>query len=221
VNVLHEDPELLAVHKPSGVVVIPARDEDPGASLHHTLQRTRGERLWVVHRIDRETSGVVLFARTASAHQRLNDLFAARAVEKRYVAFAAGEALPDATTVTLALHAARKGKMRPAHEGEADAVDAVTGVQTVARWEIGGVCVSRVLASPRTGRQHQIRVHLRALGAPIVGDALYGKGIDAQVPRCARLALHAWEVVFPWRGGTVTVRAELPDDLADYARALG
>jgi 23S rRNA-/tRNA-specific pseudouridylate synthase len=64
-------------------------------------------------------------------------------------------------------------------------------------------------------------VHLRALGAPIVGDALYGKGIDAQVPRCARLALHAWEVVFPWRGGTVTVRAELPDDLADYARALG
>jgi 23S rRNA-/tRNA-specific pseudouridylate synthase len=128
VNVLHEDPELLAVHKPSGVVVIPARDEDPGASLHHTLQRTRGERLWVVHRIDRETSGVVLFARTASAHQRLNDLFATRAVEKRYVAFAAGEALPDATTVTLALHAARKGKMRPAHEGEGDAVDAVTGI---------------------------------------------------------------------------------------------
>jgi RluA family pseudouridine synthase len=221
VNVLLEDPELLAVHKPSGVVVIPARDEDPAASLHHTLQRARGERLWVVHRIDRETSGVVLFARTASAHQRLNDLFATRAVEKRYVAFTAGAALPDDTTVTLALHAARKGKMRPAREGEADAVDAVTGVQTVSRWKLGGVCVSRVLASPRTGRQHQIRVHLRALGAPIVGDALYGKGIDAQVPRCARLALHAWEVMFPWRGGTVTVRAELPDDLADYARALG
>jgi len=153
--------------------------------------------------------------------QRLNDLFATRAVEKRYVAFAAGAALPDATTVTLALHAARKGKMRPAHEGEADAVDAVTGIETVARWHIGGACVSRVLASPRTGRQHQIRVHLRALGAPIVGDALYGKGIDAMVPRCARLALHAWEVVFPWRGETVTVRAEVSDDLADYERALG
>ncbi|MFO0627158.1 MAG: pseudouridine synthase [Polyangiales bacterium] len=90
------------------------------------MQRARGERLWVVHRIDRDTSGVVLFARTAAAHQALNDLFATRAVEKRYVAFAAGEALPCVTTVTLALHAARARRMRPAREEQADAVDAVT-----------------------------------------------------------------------------------------------
>lgn len=220
-DLLHEDRELLAVNKPSGVVVIPARGEPPEASLHHRLQALRGERLWVVHRIDRETSGVVLFARSAGAHRQLNELFTTRAVEKSYLAFAAGAALPDAQTVTIPLHTARKGKMRPAREGEPEALAAVTELRVRARWRVGGVCVSAVVASPRTGRQHQIRVHLRALDAPLVMDPLYAKPLPAPLPPLARMALHAASLRLSWQGAPLCVSAPPPEDLSRFEAALG
>lgn len=221
VVILYEDSELLAVNKPPGVVVIPARDEDPERSLRRELERARGEGLWVVHRIDRETSGVVLFARSAAAHRALNELFSTRAVEKSYVAFTAGARLDDALSVELPLHTARKGKMRPAVTGEAGSLDARTELRVLARWARGSVCVSKVSARPHTGRQHQIRVHLRAQGAPIVGDPLYGRGAGEGLPPLARMALHAASLTLPWRGAALNVRAELPTDLAEFERALG
>jgi len=86
---LHEDAELIAVAKPAGIPVIPARGEPPEACLQHVVAAARGERLWVVHRIDRDTSGVVVFARTAEAHRMLNLAFEQREVEKRYRAYLA------------------------------------------------------------------------------------------------------------------------------------
>src|SRR6187401_2766300 len=97
-DVLHEDEALVAVDKPAGLAVIPERDGDPAASLRRMLEASRGEPLWVVHRIDKDTSGVVVFARSAAAHRWLNDAFASRRVHKRYLAFAAGD-LPGARTV--------------------------------------------------------------------------------------------------------------------------
>lgn len=216
---LYEDRELLAVNKAPGVVVIPARGEDPAMSLRQRLERARGEPLWVVHRIDRETSGVVLFARTAAAHRTLNALFSGRGVEKSYVAFAVGARLDDEALIELPLHTARKGKMRPARPGEEGAQEAQTALRVLARWTRGAREVSKVLARPRTGRQHQIRVHLRALEAPIARDPLYGRG-DEGLPPLARMALHAAELTLPWGGRALTVRAELPEDLAEFERAL-
>ena len=232
VTVLYEDAALLAVQKPAGVVVIPSRAGDADdACLRGRLERQRGERLWVVHRLDRDTSGVLLFARSADAHRIVNGLFEGRSVRKRYLAWTRGP-LPDlALRCDGALHPARKGRMRPAVAGEAGALAAATVLREDMRWEglaIG--TVARVEASPETGRQHQIRVHLRSLGVPLVVDAIYGRcaeltlrdlGLDEDGPALGRLALHAASITLrsPDRG-EVTVEAPLPDDLVAWERAL-
>jgi RluA family pseudouridine synthase len=192
-EIVHRDDDVVAVNKPPGLPVIPARGEGEDACLWRRLEAALGERLWVIHRIDRDTSGLVVFARNAEAHRALSMAFERREVRKRYLAFAAG-ALPASGRIDVALHAARKGKARPALPGEAEAKPAVTEYRVVRSWRCGGQTVSLVEARPLTGRHHQIRVHLRSLEAPIVGDPLYGKrtrtGALAGAP-CARLALHA------------------------------
>ena len=218
-RVLYEDDGLLAVDKPAGVVVIPERDEDPSLALRQRLESSRGERLWVVHRIDRDTSGVVLFARGPDAHRALNALFETRAVEKVYTALTAGAPSPPEGTVSVALHTARKGKMRPALPGEADALDARTAYRVTGVWETSAATVARVEVSPHTGRQHQIRVHMRYLGTPLLVDPLYGRSVAVPgIP--ARLTLHAASVTLPWRGGSLRIEAPLAEDLAAFVSAL-
>jgi len=214
--VLYEDDELLAVTKPAGIAVIPERDQPPGACLRHQLEAARSEPLWVVHRIDKDTSGLLLFARTAAAHRWLNDAFAARRVTKRYLAFAAGDLA--AQTVDLPLCPARRGKARPAAPGEPGAKPATTHLHPLARWRRAADVVTLCAARPVTGRHHQIRVHLRSLEAPICFDPLYGKRTlrgSLEGAPCARLALHAesLELVRP-DGRALAVRAPWPTDLA-------
>ncbi len=213
---LFEDAEVVAVDKPAGLAVIPERTGDPAVSVRHMLEAARGEPLWVVHRIDKDTSGVVVLARSASAHRWLNDAFAARRVHKRYIALAAGD-LPGERVVDVALVEARRGKSRPAGVGE-PGKPSVTGFREIQRWHRGaGETVTLLEARPETGRHHQIRVHLRSLEAPILFDPLYGKrtlrGMLDGAP-CARLALHAarLEVERP-DGRTLVVEAPLAADL--------
>jgi tRNA pseudouridine32 synthase / 23S rRNA pseudouridine746 synthase len=215
-QILYEDAELVAVDKPAGLAVIPERDGEPSASLRHRLEASRGEPLWVVHRIDKDTSGVVVLARSAAAHRWLNDAFAERRVDKRYLAFAAGD-LPGSRTVDLALVEARRGKARPANPDERGK-PSVTELVALARWSRGTDIVTLVEARPKTGRHHQIRVHLRSLEAPILGDPLYGKrtlrGMLDGSP-CSRLALHAaaLSVTRP-DGRNVSIESPLAPDLA-------
>lgn len=215
----------LAVDKPSGIAAIPAREEDPALSLRHRLQAQLGETLWVVHRIDRETSGVMLFARDAEAHRALNLAFQRQQVAKTYLAWTAGVPDPASGEVALALHAARKGKMRPAQAGEAGAQAARTDYALEARWALGEARIARIRCHPRSGRQHQIRVHLRAIGCPILHDSLYGLATfkppyDA-LP-LARLALHAAAIEVPrvLDQPPQQVQAPLPADLVALEAAL-
>ena len=206
-TILLETPDLLVVNKPAGLTVIPARDSEPGETcLQEQLEKARGERLWIVHRIDRDTSGALVFARNAEAHRELNLAFEGRAVEKRYVAWVLGA--PIAGMIDVPLHEARKGKMRPALPDEAGAKPAVTEILVEQQW----ARAARIEARPKTGRQHQIRVHLRARETPILFDPLYGKRTFeafAASP-CQRLALHARRLIVP---GRLDVEAPLPDDL--------
>lgn len=215
-QILFEDDDLVAVDKPSGIAVIPERDGVAQAALRHQLEATRGEPLWVVHRIDKDTSGVVVLARSAAAHRWLNDAFAERRVHKRYLAFAAGD-LPGTRTVDVALVEARRGKARPAAPGERGK-PSVTDLTSVARWSRGADAVTLVEARPRTGRHHQIRVHLRSLEAPILGDPLYGKrtlrGMLDGAP-CVRLALHAAGLALDRPDGrALALEAPLPADMS-------
>lgn len=229
-TVLYEDPELLVVDKPAGMVVIPAREAEEAPPLRAWLEQHRGETLWVVHRIDRDTSGVVLFARTADAHRRLSVAFEQRRVQKTYLALTRGVIAPAEGRIDYALHPARKGKMRPAMAHEKESLDARTAYRVRSTWSTKLGPVALVEVSPLTGRQHQIRVHLRAKETPLLVDPLYGRcervtgaelGCDPAVT-VARLTLHASALTVPMADGAKrTFEAPLAPDLAALVTALG
>lgn len=224
VTVLYESGDWLAVDKPAGIVVIPARGQPADASLWRALERARGERLWVVHRIDRETSGVVLFARHADAHRAGSLAFEHRDVRKRYRAWTWGTPGATIRTITTPLRPARRGKMQPAAAGDPGGRDAETRVTIERAWRRDhDVLAARLLVEPRTGRQHQIRVHLRSIGTPVIGDRLYGaraaEGPELEWP--ARLALHACALELPATAGGLRVESPLPEELRALEAALG
>ncbi len=215
--VLLEDEALLVVDKPAGRLVIPGRTAaEP--SLRQELSARHGP-LWVVHRLDRGTSGVLVFARTAAAHRALNLQFERGEPRKTYVALVAG--LPPADLVVeLAIAPGRKGRMRPAWPGEAGGKPASTAFRLVEAFPARGgrPAMSLLEARPATGRTHQIRVHLLAAGHPLAIDPDYGEeaplrdGAGAVV--LARTPLHAarLELRHPG-GGDLVVEAPAPPDL--------
>ncbi len=180
-----------------------------------------GTRAWVVHRLDRDTSGIVVFARTPDAHRALSRAFETPDVAKQYVALAHGLPAPLTGTIAVALHAARKGKARLALPGEPGAREATTHYAVTRAWRDGERRIAVVSVTPQTSRPHQIRVHLRSLGTPLLGDALYGRAAIAAlggVP-VPRLALHAASINLPHPSGDrrVSAAAPWPADLADLA----
>jgi RluA family pseudouridine synthase len=212
---LHEDEDVVAVAKPSGEPVIAARGEPRSQCLQKRVESRLHRRIWVVHRIDRDASGVVLFALNADAHRELSLAFEHRQVVKTYLAFVAGSVEPPRGRIEVPLHPARRGKTRPALPGEPGAQPSATEYVTRATWPVA----SLLEVHPLTGRHHQIRVHLRSVGAPILFDPLYGRG---PVPEgvagapCRRLALHSRriDVPAPRGGGRLVVAAPLAEDLA-------
>jgi RluA family pseudouridine synthase len=220
VSIIADDAYLVVVDKLPGIAVIPGRGETLADSLRGRLQTQLNAPLWVVHRIDRDTSGVVVFARDADTHRQLCGQFEQQRINKTYWAIAAGT-LPAAGSCALALHTARKGKMRPARADEPAALAAHTDFIKLAD-RPGTPHASELQLHPRSGRQHQIRVHMRALGAPLFGDSLYGGTIPAMPNPPPRLALHAWRIglIHP-QFGVVTYEATLPADLLQWLQTRG
>jgi RluA family pseudouridine synthase len=224
-RLLHDDGQLVAVAKPPGEPVIAARGEPKQACLQKRLERQLGRRVYVVHRIDRDASGVVVFALDAAAHRAASLSFEHRRVEKLYLAFVAGALVPAEGRLELALHAARKGKTRPARPGEPGAQAAVTHYATRRVWTFADTTLSLLEARPHTGRHHQIRVQLRAAGTPILFDPLYGRGLMPEAVAgapCSRLALHARRLELPSSDGArrITIEAPLAPDLEALAAWL-
>jgi tRNA pseudouridine32 synthase/23S rRNA pseudouridine746 synthase len=217
--VLHADEHLLAVDKPPGRLVIPGRGP-PEPTVQEELQASFG-RLWVVHRLDRGTSGVLLFARTAEAHRTTNLAFDRRQVEKRYLALVRG-APPSEARLDVAIAPARRGRMRPARPGEATGKPAVTVVRVREAWPARGRLppLALVEALPETGRTHQIRVHLAWAGTPLAFDPDYGEDEpltdEAGAVLLARTPLHASALALshPGTGAPLVVEAPLPEDMA-------
>jgi 23S rRNA-/tRNA-specific pseudouridylate synthase len=179
--------------------------------LWRLAEAARGERLWPVHRLDRETSGLVLFARTAQVHRTLSLAFESRNVEKRYLAQVAPP--PSATEGALesTLVAARRGFMREARPGE-------HGVLAQTGYRVLKTAADRALVElrPITGRTHQLRLQLAALGSPIVGEPHYRRlePLTVALP-ASRLWLHAARVALahPLDGSPLVIEAEAPEGL--------
>jgi tRNA pseudouridine32 synthase / 23S rRNA pseudouridine746 synthase len=189
---LYEDATLLAVDKPAGLLAVPGRGADRQDCLAARVVALRPDAL-VVHRLDQATSGVMLFGRGAHAQRLLSTAFEGRAVAKRYEAVVHG--LPDADEGTIDLPLARDWPNRPRQR-----VEPLGGKPSTTRWRVtmrdAAARRSRLVLEPLTGRTHQLRVHLAAIGHPIVGDTLYGP-IGEAAPR---LMLHAVQLGLPHPG---------------------
>lgn len=184
IAVLHEDDRLLVVDKPSGLCVIQPRRREEGAPLVDLAASHLGGKAYTVHRIDRGTSGIVLFAKDAGTHRALSRAFESRKVKKTYLALVEGE-VSGSGTVASPLKDRGSGRVSVHPDGK----PAETRYRPLAREG------SRTLleVTPLTGRRHQIRVHLYSIGHRIVGDPLYGKPKGDE----GRLRLHAWKLELP------------------------
>lgn len=211
-DLIYRDDSLLVASKPAGLLAVPGRGEDKQDCLSARLQQEFPDAL-VVHRLDMSTSGLMVFARGAVMQRRLSQMFREREVEKRYVAVVAGKLEPETGEVDLPIVA--DWPNRPLRK-----IDAETGKHSLTRYRVAGhenavrpehvegrtfenrtgfdelspnglLEASRVELEPVTGRTHQLRVHMSAIGHPILGDALYGDAASAP-----RLLLHACSLSF-------------------------
>ncbi|HEY3352713.1 MAG TPA: RluA family pseudouridine synthase, partial [Polyangia bacterium] len=220
--VLLDDAHLLVVSKPAGMAVVPG-PRHPAGTVANALRALPGPlstlegplRPGLVHRLDLGTSGALVAARTDAAHADLAAQFHAHAVVRRYLALVRGAPAWDDHRALGAIGRRRPGRRAFATTTRPDGRPARTDLRVLAR----GDGLALVEATPHTGRTHQVRVHLAALGHPLVGDTLYG-GAAARAAAAAldlaRPALHARVVTLrhPATGAPVTVWAPLPEDLA-------
>jgi tRNA pseudouridine65 synthase len=215
---LYRDDRLAAFAKPSGLLVHRGWGDDDVVAVD-LAHASIGARVFPVHRLDRATSGVLLFALDGEGAAAVGKMFAAGEVHKTYVALVRGVP-PEEIIID---HPVPKAEQGPR-------VDAVTEVRRLCVTEPLGPDDRRyaiVEARPRTGRLHQIRRHLRHAGHPIVGDVNYGQGDINRFFRASfglhRLALHAQALAFehPFTGETLTIHAPLPTDLTEPAARMG
>ena len=219
-SVLYEDDDVLIVDKPAGLLTVPteAREKDTlWARALQYLQLRYGGRPYagIVHRLDKDTSGAVVFARHRGALHALQDRFKTHAIDREYVALVAGSPAESGTWDADLVRepGLRRSIARPGQEGKR----AVTRYRTVERFDAAALVSIR----PQTGRTHQIRVHFSAAGHPVLGDRVYG---DAPSSAAAppRQMLHARRLGFPHprTGEPVAAEAPIPDDFQAALEAL-
>lgn len=230
-EIVYQDEDYLIVNKPAGITVIPDRSEEQPA-LNRLLEQSLKQKIWVVHRIDRQTSGAVCFAKNEAAHRHLSGLFQSHAVEKIYQGLVSGRPAMASGTITgpIAEHPSIKGKMIVAAKGK----PSVTEYRMIKQWPLYALLEFRI----HTGRTHQIRVHMQSAGHPILCDELYsthgpfflsaikkkyrlGKEEMQETPLLSRLALHAHILRFRDRHGKeVFSEVPLPKDMAACVKQL-
>lgn len=213
-DIIYEDEHLIAVSKPPGMVVHPAPGNWTGtfvnALLYHCKQLDpSGEALrpGIVHRLDKDTSGVIVAAKTYQAHQGLVSLFAERKMEKQYLAVCWGNPKAQIVDAPIGRHPVHRKKMSIQESGK----PAVTRIEPLGSAEE----IAVVEAYPKTGRTHQIRVHLQSIQAPIVGDSVYGSASVNQRLGVKRQLLHAERLTFPHpiTQEPLSLLAEAPADM--------
>ena len=224
-EILYEDESLLAINKPAGMVVHPGNGVPDGtlvnALLHHVKHLSAGweaSRPGIVHRLDKDTSGIVLVAKNDVAHTELGRMFAEREVHKQYVGICIGRRPGESGTISEALGRSKRDPVKRAVRE--DGKDAVTDYELLAHH----CSVSVVRFLPRTGRTHQIRVHASSSGFPVLADAVYGGGKDTFnkiAPMCRpfcltiyncfnRHALHARSISFAHPASKKEIRLSAP-----------
>ncbi|WP_428852881.1 RluA family pseudouridine synthase [Imbroritus primus] len=234
-DVVYEDDSLLVINKPAGLVVHPAAGNWSGTVLNGVLYRdpqaSRLPRAGIVHRLDKETSGLMVIARTLTAQTDLVRQLQARTVKRTYLALVWGEP-PESGTIDAPIGRDPRERTRMAIIESASGKPACTHFETLQTVDLGRSTISLVRCQLETGRTHQIRVHFQAFGYPLVGDPVYARAVTrgrAQVMRAPlplpfeRQALHAFRLGLrhPVDGRTLEWRAAPPADMLALMDALG
>ncbi|MDD3180660.1 MAG: RluA family pseudouridine synthase [Opitutaceae bacterium] len=224
-DVLYEDEHLIVINKPAGMVVHPGVGTGEDTLVHALLAHCAGglsgiggvERPGIVHRLDKGTSGLLVVAKSDAAHRALADQFAERTLYKEYDALVSGVPKGREGTINRAIsrHPVHRHRMTVGEGGRPSRTD----------WELlegFGQSAALVRCRIHTGRTHQIRVHFKSIGHPLLGDTTYGWRADPDLPRPPRVMLHSGRLIFrhPITDRQQEIQAPLPDDFASYLRAL-
>ncbi|XZF16693.1 RluA family pseudouridine synthase [Chitinophagaceae bacterium MMS25-I14] len=229
---LYEDDDLIVVNKPSGLLVVPDRFDVTLPYLRKLLEEKLKQQVYVVHRLDRDTSGVICLAKNEATHRYLSLLFQEHDVLKLYAGLVHGRVTPEQGSIDAPIiaHPANNGKMITARKGK----PSLTDYRVVEQWPLYSLLQFQI----HTGRTHQIRVHMQSIGHPIVCDELYGDGKpfllssikrkyrlsekeEEERPLLNRLALHAYRLGFVKEDGKeVIAEAPLPKDIAACVNQL-
>jgi 23S rRNA pseudouridine1911/1915/1917 synthase len=239
IGILHEDEYILIINKPAGLPVHPSARYYRNTVIKMMASRFPSDHLVLAHRLDRETSGVLVLARTAAADRNVKKQFEMRTgVEKSYLAISWGWPERDEFRVDLPLERDPKSRLRVAMRVAAPGVglEAATRMTVVERRQRAGRRYALIRCDLETGRQHQIRVHLRSVGCPVLGDKLYGPdselharfsdGVltdeDLSLLEMSRHALHAARLNFrhPISGDRLEAVAPLPKDMRGFLDSL-
>jgi len=222
-DVIYEDKDLLVVNKPAGMVIHPATGNASGTlmnAVHYHFKQVRdvGDRIrsGLIHRLDKDTSGLVLIGKTTKGLWYYSRLFAERQIQKKYLAIVAGNiaAVMEDNSLHIENYLGRnpKNRMKFTQVGPAQGRFAETEVVFLKKLIRGDKIFSLVEVHPKTGRTHQIRVHLSGLGFPVIGDRIYGK--HNEYPR---LLLHAWKLKLVLLNDKETeFEALIPADFKDF-----
>ncbi len=227
--IAYEDQHLIVIDKPAGLVVHPAAGNLDGTLVNALLHHCRGElsgiggvaRPGIVHRIDKDTSGLLVVAKSDAAHEGLARQFADHSIERAYLAVTAGHPAPPAGTVRGAIGRSHTNRKKMALVEEGRGKHAVTHYKTLERLaeSLGGAAL--VECRLETGRTHQLRVHLASIGHPLLGDPVYGRNPSRLRPLLAELgfsrqALHAAELGFihPISGNELRLASAMPPDMS-------
>ena len=224
-DVIYEDKHLIVLNKAAGMVVHPGIGTGEDTLVHALLAHCAGElsgiggveRPGIVHRLDKETSGLLVVAKHDAAHRALADQFASRTLRKEYVALISGVPKTDSGSIdrSISRHPVHRHRMTTGEGGRPSRTD-----WTVEK-KFGGLA-ALVRCRIHTGRTHQIRVHLKSLGHPVLGDTTYGWKQHPTLPVPPRIMLHAEHLVFthPVNGRTMDLTAPLPADFKELLAAL-
>jgi len=232
IDILYKDDDLIIVNKPAGLLMIPDRFNADIPSLGRLIEAQLGQPVWIIHRLDRETIGVVCFALHAVAHRYMSMLFEDRKVAKYYCGLVNGMLTPKAATISKAIieHPTIKGKMAVNNRGKAS----VTDYEVLEQWPLYSFVRFRI----HTGRTHQIRVHMQSIGHSLLCDEMYGDGKpflvsaikrryklsdkeENEKPLLHRVALHASSLSFTKEDGTaINIEAPLPKDMQAVIKQL-
>lgn len=216
-SVVYQDSSILVINKPSGLLTHPRNDQDKRESVAGWLAQNYPGAVWA-HRLDKETSGLLLIAKTPEALIYYRQLFHDRKIQKTYIALAYGHPKQDHGVIDAPLFKfGTRQSMRPPRDGKTLERAASTEYKVIKKFETYAL----LEVTPKTGRTHQIRIHLRSIGHPIVCDPIYAEKSRVCPLELGRLFLHAQKLAFTdMQGQAMTLETDIPPELENFLKTL-